>query len=255
MPADKPVNSAGLALPLAQGVRVLSESAGLVALYKPEGLRAHPNQSGSIDKGALLAAPYDLARECYTLPDRRDVFLLHRLDAPTSGLLLLCADAALAAKVRDLFARHMVRKTYEALVFGDAGRGKRTWRDRLRTEKGAGRTGARTSVGAGDMAETQVGVIRRGESRNGIPLSLLSLEPATGRTHQLRVQCASRHLPIVGDATYGNFPCNRKAAGELGIKRLCLHAAVLNLEVEHGGRKITFSAKCPTPDIFREAIA
>jgi 23S rRNA-/tRNA-specific pseudouridylate synthase len=148
----------------------------------------------------------------------------------------------------------MVRKTYEALVFGDAGRGRRTWRDKLRTEKGEGRAGARTSVGSGDMSEAQASVLKRGEARNGQPLTLLSLEPATGRTHQLRVQCASRYLPIVGDATYGNFAWNKKAAKELGIKRLCLHAAAISLSLEHEGRKISFTANCPTPEIFREAI-
>ncbi len=244
LPADE--------LPLGPGVEVITRAAGLTALYKPEGLRAHPNEGGRVDKGALIAAPYDLNEECYILPGEGKLHLLHRLDGPTSGLILVCSDEALAATVRGLFERHMVKKRYEALVFGDAGRGSQLWRDRLRTEKG--RAGARTSSGTGDMAEARMSVLRSGVARNGMPLSRIALEPATGRTHQLRVQCAERRLPILGDATYGNFAWNRRAAKELGIKRLCLHAAAVTLEFQKDGRTSQFTAKCPAPEQFAAAF-
>ncbi|MBN1404088.1 MAG: RNA pseudouridine synthase [Opitutales bacterium] len=244
-PLDMP---SGEELPLSAGARVLCRAAGLVALYKPEGLRAHPNESGRVDKGALLAAPYDLKRECYLLQDGRQVHLLHRLDGPTSGLLIVCTDASLAEIVRGLFARHMVKKRYEALVFGNAGKGRQQWRDRLRTEKGG--AGARTSAGAGDIATAAMSVIASGTVRNGLPVSHIALEPGTGRTHQLRVQCATRQLPIIGDATYGNFAWNKRAAKELGLKRLCLHSASITLEYERAGKMSQFTAKCPAPDEF-----
>jgi tRNA pseudouridine65 synthase len=233
-------------LPVARGVSVLKAENGIIALEKPEGVRSHPNESGRADKGALLTVPFDADEECYTLADGTRVYLLHRIDAPTSGILLLTADGKLAEKVKELFAKHLVHKTYEALVFGDAGHGARVWRDRLRTERGQG--GARTSAGSGDMSVTNVRAIKGERAGNGMYLTRLSLEPETGRTHQLRVQCATRKLPIVGDATYGNFPWNKRAAKELGIKRLCLHAAAVKLEYETGGRKVSFSAKSPAPD-------
>jgi len=62
-------------------------------------------------------------------------------------------------------------------------------------------------------------------------LSLLEIDLITGKTHQIRVQCASRHHPIVGDDVYGDFELNRKLRKALGIKRLCLHAA--RLEMKH----------------------
>lgn len=236
-------------LPVAAGVTVVKVASGIIALNKPEGVRAHPNQNGVADKGALVTVPFDAKRECYLLPSGESVYLLHRIDAPTSGILLLTLDAALAAKVKELFAAHEVHKTYEALVFGDAGKGTHTWRDRLRTERSE--RGARTTSGSGDAAVTLVRVVTQGKGSNGMPLSLLSMEPATGRTHQLRVQCSTRRLPIVGDATYGNFPSNRRAAKELGLKRLCLHAAAVRFEVEIKGRKVSFDAKCPAPEIFK----
>lgn len=232
-------------LPLAAGVRLIKAESGLIALDKPEGIRAHPNESGRADKGALLTVPFDMEKECYLLPDGGQVHLLHRIDAPTSGILLLSADKVVAEKVRELFAKHLVHKTYEALVFGDPGKGTRTWRDRLRTERGKG--GARTSAGEGDMSVTEARAIEVLRAENGMCFARLALDPQTGRTHQLRVQCATRKLPIVGDATYGNFSWNRLAAKELGLKRLCLHAAAVQFEMQAGGRKVTFAAKCPAP--------
>jgi tRNA pseudouridine65 synthase len=219
-----------------------------VALYKPEGVRAHPNDDGKADGGALLDAPFDMERECYTLGEGKRVYLLHRLDAPTSGIILVATDEKLANEVKALFAAHKVHKTYEALVFGDAGHGRRTWRDRLRTEKSA--RGARTTVGGGDMAVVDVDTHKTFRAKSGLVVSHITLKPATGRTHQLRVQCAARHLPIVGDATYGDFALNRRAAKELGIKRLCLHAAKIRFDLERDGRRIAFETSCPAPEFF-----
>jgi 23S rRNA-/tRNA-specific pseudouridylate synthase len=245
MSASDAENAFARTLPLASGVRLIKAECGIIALDKPDGVRAHPNESGKADRGALLTVPFDMEKECYLLPDGAEVHLLHRIDAPTSGILLLSADKAVAEKVRELFAKHLVHKTYEALVFGDAGRGTRTWRDRLRTERGKG--GARTSAGEGDMSVTEARAIEVVRAENAMCFTRLALDPQTGRTHQLRVQCATRKLPIVGDATYGNFAWNRLAAKELGIKRLCLHAAAVQFEMELRGRKVSFSAKCPAP--------
>jgi 23S rRNA-/tRNA-specific pseudouridylate synthase len=232
---------------LCKGAKVLHRQGALVALEKPEGVRSHPNEGGRVDRGALIAAPYDLEREIYRLPGGGALHLLHRLDGPTSGLILVCEDAALAAAVRGLFSKHQVKKTYEALVFGKAGRAAGLWRDRLRTDRAHG--AARTGAGSGAMAEAQAKLLGTGDVK-GLPLSHLSLEPATGRTHQLRVQCAERNLPIGGDATYGNFPWNRRAAKDLGIKRLCLHAARVRFDYELDGRKLSFEARCPAPEEF-----
>ena len=82
------------------------------------------------------------------------------------------------------------------------------------------------------------------------PLSLIQLEPKTGRSHQLRVQCAQRHLPIVGDATYGDFRLNRAFAKTTGEKRLFLHSARTCFEFEWQGRRHRFNAEAPVPTEF-----
>jgi 23S rRNA-/tRNA-specific pseudouridylate synthase len=85
-------------------------------------------------------------------------------------------------------------------------------------------------------------------------LALLRLEPRTGRSHQLRVQCARRGLPIVGDQTYGDFARNREFARQAGTKRLFLHSMETSFEYEFGGRRHAFSAKSPLPEEFESVL-
>jgi tRNA pseudouridine65 synthase len=90
--------------------------------------------------------------------------------------------------------------------------------------------------------------LRRAPVGPGLPaLTLLELIPRTGRSHQLRVQCAQRHLPIVGDATYGDFTTNRTYAKHGGPRRLCLHSHHTDFRYQWQGREHTFAATAPTP--------
>jgi len=127
-------------LPLHPGVELLSSDSHttLFALNKPEGVKSHPNKPG-IDKNSLLHAPYDLEKECYLcqLSDSElvEVYLLNRLDSPTSGVILLCLDAKLASEIHSLFKNHRVHKTYLAIVKHIPRTLHSTWRNRLSSEK------------------------------------------------------------------------------------------------------------------------
>jgi 23S rRNA-/tRNA-specific pseudouridylate synthase len=70
----------------------------------------------------------------------------------------------------------------------------------------------------------------------------------------LRVQCAKRHLPIIGDQTYGDFARNREFAKATGEKRLFLHSLETSFDYEHAGRLWHFSAKAPLPVEFAAAL-
>jgi 23S rRNA-/tRNA-specific pseudouridylate synthase len=70
----------------------------------------------------------------------------------------------------------------------------------------------------------------------------------------LRVQCALRHLPIVGDATYGDFPRNREFAKGTGLKRLFLHSLETSFDYEFGGRPHHFAARAPLPEEFETVL-
>ncbi|MDR1816819.1 MAG: RNA pseudouridine synthase [Puniceicoccales bacterium] len=266
---------------LGRGVRVAAADAhGLLALEKPAGVASHPNAGGRAPAGGvLLDAPYSRENECYMLPAvpagggaGGRLFLLNRIDSPTSGLVLACADGALAAAVKQLFREHAgaVRKTYLAVVRGVAeGRRGGEWRDRLAVGRGAD-GGVRTRVAAGGVpavAEFEFLAVNRAVAVGAV--SLLRLSPVTGRTHQLRVQCASRRHAIAGDATYGDFAFNRRFAKEvagvvagggcagaggagdrLDFRRMFLHAWRVEVRYSHGGRQCVFAAEAPPPAEF-----
>lgn len=241
-------------LPAGRGVTLVRHDAnGLVAFSKPAGTLSHPNTPKDQPR-SILDARYDKDGEFYAWRDAggsdRRLWLLNRLDSATSGVVLVAADESLAIEIKDLFARHAVTKLYNALVFGRPRAASELWRDRLGVE----RRGSFVRAGAGQVpAQSEMRVLRAEPGRPA--LSLLELKPLTGRTHQLRVQCAKRHLPIVGDATYGDFRRNREFAKATGLKRLFLHSVETRLEYERGGRKVAFRAEAPLPEEFRRALA
>ena len=104
----------------------------------------------------------------------------------------------------------------------------------------------------GSPAETHVSVIETKRSRP--QLSLLKLNPRTGRTHQLRVQSSKRRLPIVGDSTYGDFSFNREVQKAVGTQRLFLHASKIRIRWEWKGREHVFQAESKLPEAFRTVM-
>ncbi len=240
-------------LPFGRGVALLNRDAnGLAALCKPAGVLSHPNEPVDQPR-SLLTVRYNTEAECYEwtsvagAPAR--LWLLNRLDSATSGAILVAADETLAREVRAHFKRKQVRKIYHALVFGVPRPAREVWRDRLAVMKKAGQI--RTAASAGFIpAESAMEVLHTGIGQH--PVSLIQLEPRTGRSHQLRVQCAKRHLPIVGDQTYGDFAHNRDFARRTGEKRLFLHSSETRFDYEFAGKKFTFVAQAATPPEFKE---
>jgi 23S rRNA-/tRNA-specific pseudouridylate synthase len=233
---------------------VLHEDAnGLVALAKPAGILSHPNESGDQAR-SLLAAPYDHAAECYVWAGEGGgepvrAWLLNRLDGATSGVILLASDGELAGEIRRQFREKHVAKTYQALVFGHPPRRSELWRDLLAVRRQGGQI--RTTADAGRVpAESRLTVVHSRGVGEGA-LALIQLEPRTGRSHQLRVQCAKRHLPIVGDQTYGDFRRNREFAKRTGARRLFLHSLATRFDYRWRGRAFTFAASAPLPPEFR----
>ncbi len=243
-------------LPLGRGVTLLTHDAnGLAAFDKPAGVLSHPNASGD-EPRSLLTARYHLDGEYYewtpapgAAPQR--LWLLNRLDSATSGVILVAAEAELAQTIRAHFKRRQVHKTYQALVFGGPRQPSEHWKDVIATTRQGAQV--RSVAGVGRVpAECRMTLIRRGTS--AVRVSLLKLEPQTGRSHQLRVQCAKRHLPIVGDQTYGDFPANRAFAKEHRTKRLFLHSLGTRFEYEFHGRKFSFAAEAPLPAEFAAGL-
>jgi len=243
-------------LPLGRGVTICARDAGgLAAFSKPAGLLSHPNEPRDQSR-SLLNARYEPDGGFFEWQDgarlSRRLWLLNRLDSATSGVILAAGDEKLAREIRALFRERHIGKTYVALVFGLPSEKTQTWRDRLAVEKRAGQI--RASARAGNIpAEARMTVLRAWREHplaGGAPLSLIQLEPKTGRSHQLRVQCARRRLPIVGDATYGDFRANRDFAKRSGEKRLFLHSLETRFDYAHEGRARAFAAKAELPAAF-----
>lgn len=244
-------------LPLGRGVELVTrDPQGLAALAKPSGVLSHPNAGGD-EARALLTVPYRTEGEYFEWKPPgaagvRRLWLLNRLDAATSGVIMTAASEALANEIRALFQRKQVYKAYQALVFGVPSAARQVWRDRLAVQKKGGVV--RTDTGGNIPAEAAMTVLQQ-QRAAAPPLALIRLEPKTGRSHQLRVQCAKRHLPIVGDATYGDFPANRAFAKRTGQKRLFLHSHETSFTYDFGGHNHTFKAIAPLPPEFAAVLA
>ncbi|WP_309400725.1 RluA family pseudouridine synthase [Cerasicoccus maritimus] len=243
-------------LPWGKGVRLLgSHPCGLLAVEKAVGVLSHPNEEKPEEdrSRSLFKADYDHERECYHgfgnegSPDA--VYLLHRLDSATSGVLLLAINEEVAEAIKLRFQSHDVEKTYYALVKGNGRPGMHGhWSDLLEKGRRSHHGPVFASAGGATQARTNYKWERGDNYRFG--LSLMQLLPVTGRTHQLRFQCAKHGFPIVGDRGYGDFRFNRKIKSATHQRRLFLHASKVEVRFTLRGDIIKFTAESPLPPEF-----
>jgi 23S rRNA pseudouridine1911/1915/1917 synthase len=191
-------------------VPVRFEDSHLLVVAKPAGLVTHPTQrrrTGTL-VNRLLGMGITLSSSAGPLRPG----IVHRLDAGTSGLMLVAKDDVTHAALADMLRRHEVERRYLALV-----RGSPTG-DRFAVDAPLGRTGARVRIAAaaGRQAETLF------EVRERLPRStLLVAAPQTGRTHQIRVHLSAIGHPILGDRVYGG---GGSEARDLALMRPFLHS-------------------------------
>ncbi|MDR0444908.1 MAG: RNA pseudouridine synthase [Puniceicoccales bacterium] len=209
---------------------------------------AHPNALNTSSPKAIVPQVYDFERECYRLPNGRSLFVLNRLDAPTSGVMLMTMDEAVAKAVKSAFRERRCHKLYQAWVKrGAAIPTSGIWQDALReTQRSQGLRVQRSPKG--QFAETRYEIVEAVRI-GAYVLWRLFLSPHTGRTHQLRVQCALRKCPILGDKTYGDFRWNRSLAKLTGRENLFLHSKRMELSYQLNGKIFHFYAE-QLPDDF-----
>lgn len=208
---------------------IFYEDEFLLVVNKPAGMLVHPAQG--YYSGTLVNA---LLFHCRQLSDFNTALrpgIVHRLDKETSGLMIAVKDNQTHAQLARQFQKHKVKKQYIALVEGevefdegiiDAPLGRHSVHHDLR------------DVQYNDAAKDAVTFYRVIKRHKGV--TLVSLFPKTGRTHQLRVHMNHIHHPILGDAKYG-----RKGS----FPRLALHAQAIGFEHPHWKCFLEFSCRPP----------
>lgn len=208
----------------------------LVAIDKPPGLLVH--RSG-LDAGETRFADQLLAAQL-----GRPVWLAHRLDKGTSGLLLFALHADAARQLGTLFERGQVQRRYLAVVRGwPPAQGRidhplRRLADDQRSARGLSSQPACTRFETQAQGRLPIADRTFAQTR----FALLALQPETGRRHQLRRHCKHMAHPIIGDTTHGKGPLNRAVAQWLGLQRLWLHAQVLELPHPASGQSLRLLA-------------
>lgn len=218
---------------------ILYRDARFIVVQKPPGVLSHPNSTGPSERAAFEGR-FDAERKCFRTP-AGPVWLVHRLDQDTSGVLVGTLDAEAATHCRESFEKGRVQKTYLALLFGSP-QSAGTWRDALLTQRERGRVRTIVQRGSKPNAELSFRVLAQGRLQR---VALVEIDLVTGRTHQIRVQAASRHTPVVGDDVYGDFVRNKSFRKSTGIRRLCLHARRLSLPHPDTGKQLTIVAPEP----------
>nr|WP_310148850.1 RluA family pseudouridine synthase [Luteimonas sp. 3794] len=209
-------------------MRVLHEDAHVLAFDKPSGLLSVPGRGA--DKQDCIAT-----RALAQWPDAR---VVHRLDQPTSGVIVLARGARMQRALGDAFAERRVDKRYVAIVDGwpDTDDGvidlplQADWPNRPRQQ---------VDPASGKSALTRWQALSRTQTADGAPCARLALIPETGRTHQLRVHLQAIGHPILGDALYAPSEVQARAP------RLLLHAELLTFEHPATGARLQI--ECPVP--------
>lgn len=216
---------------------MLYQDADLVVVVKPAGLLVHRSDVDRHETRFLLQALRNqLGRRLYPV---------HRLDKPTSGLMVFALDPGIAAALAPAFSGGEVVKTYLGVVRG--------WISApqcidypLLDEPD--RYAGRVASAAARPALTELWPLARAElpipvgPYPGARYSLLALRPRQGRRHQLRRHLKHIFHPLLGDTSHGDGAHNRLARAHLGCRRLLLHAWALRLRHPRSGELLDFRA-------------
>lgn len=228
---------------------ILFQDDWLVAVHKPAGLLVHRSL---IDRRETRFA-LQLVRDRIG----RRVYPVHRLDKPTSGALLFALDPQTARRLTARFTQGAVQKTYLAVVRGHTAEAGvvdyalREELDRMTDALADPDKAAQPAVTAWQRlatVELPHAVGRYPTAR----YSLLRLEPATGRKHQIRRHMKHIFHPVVGDTTHGDGRHNRFFREQFDAHRLLLAATGLTLAHPHTGAPLAIEA--PLEADFRQVL-
>ncbi len=221
----------------------------IIAIHKPAGLLVHKS-------------PIDKSETHYAMRILRDqigqwVYPVHRLDKPTSGILLFALHSDIASQINQSFEKRLVNKTYQAIVRGytpDSGfidhalKEIAVFKHLQKTIEHKQAQEANTNYETLSRFEIPISDGRFPTSR----YSLVSLKPETGRKHQLRRHLKHLSHPIIGDVKYGKGSHNRLFQQEFGSNRLLLAATGLSFIHPVSNEKLSLC--CPLEESFSKIL-
>jgi 23S rRNA pseudouridine955/2504/2580 synthase len=220
--------------PVSRTFDILHEDSHILVVLKPAGLAIHPGTGitgatlveevraylGEVPEGEFKPAP------------------AHRLDRETSGIVVVAKTRQAIVKLAEVFSEGAAKKVYLTLVRGKLDREGMIDVPLAEHQQ----TGESKSERGVNMQRALTRYRLLGQAKE---VALAEVEIETGRTHQIRRHFAEIQRPVVGDAKYGDFPFNRRAKAEWGVKRMFLHAARLGLDHPVTGQPMTFRAPVP----------
>lgn len=220
-------------------LEILYQDEHIIAINKPAGWLVHRSWLDRKEKVVVMQ----------TLRDQigQHVYTVHRLDRPTSGVLLLALSSEVARSLSQQFELHQLQKTYHAVVRGyltDSGTidyALVEQLDKIADKFAEADKPAQPAVSHYKglaQVEVPIAASRYPTSR----YSLVELSPETGRKHQLRRHMCHLSHPIVGDTNYGDLRHNRAVAEHFNCQRLMLHATHLQFTHPVTGEAMSITA-------------
>jgi 23S rRNA pseudouridine1911/1915/1917 synthase len=221
-------------------LRIVYDDDDFVVIDKPVGVAAHPSVGwdGPTVLGALAAAGFRVA----TSGAAERAGIVHRLDAGTSGLMVVAKSERAYTELKRQFHDREVSKIYHAIVQGHPDPLSGTIDAPIGRHPGSSWKFAVTAEGKPSVTHY--------ETLEAFPgASLLEIHLETGRTHQIRVHMAAQRHPCVGDAMYGADP---NLSARLGLTRQWLHA--MRLGFRHPGTGAMVEYQSQYPDDLQHAL-
>ena len=218
---------------LPRGLEILYEDRDILVVDKPAGLLTVGTGTDKVKTASYILTDY--VRGGY-IRSRDRIFVVHRLDQWTSGVLIFAKSEEVKLRLQDQWKE--TEKTYVAIVHGHLTPKKGVITSYLYEDK-AYVVHSTTDVKKGKLAHTAYKVLK--ETKR---FSLLEINLLTGRKNQIRVHMADKGHPIVGDRKYG--PPNDR------YSRLALHSKMISFKHPTSGEQMTFESK--VPKVFEKLI-
>jgi 23S rRNA pseudouridine1911/1915/1917 synthase len=172
----------------------------------------------------------------------------HRLDRPASGSIVFCTKRRAARRLAEQFEERSVNKIYWACVEGRVSPESGTWQDYLRKVPG----NPQAEVVSPDSPQARLAVLHYRVLDAFESGSWLEIRLETGRTHQIRIQAASRGHPLLGDAQYGSTIAFGPQHEDQRLRAIALHARLL--EFKHPMTKEMVSITAPVDENWKNTI-